>query len=196
MNNQAPFDLFDERLAAVRLLDEVLHRRPEPLTGHGASRAPGVYLLFGFPPIGAHKVDPYGPLRDRPLCWPIYAGSAAVNLADRLRRHVKKATHVDGLLDELFVVALPCTSAAVSLWAERVLLEAFRPAWGEPWCSGWGSKPCGTNRLSQRPNAWSVLTEPTRRYHRRPRHDAEQLARMLVEHLERTVPPGGAWPQM
>lgn len=187
-------DVLNEKRDRCRAIEAVLATAPVPLA-ELIDPAPGTYVL-----LYRGALDLYSRLR-RPCHQddlrsmseaggaPIYVGSAS-SLRERRRRHernVRACIDVDS--NDLLVVALPTRTLAGALYVERLLMDAFRPVWNQPFLSGFGSKPQGTTRTRhQRIPRWSVL-HPGRHSVPQTANDEQRarLAQRVTEHLQATV---------
>ena len=184
--------LLDERRHLVVAAEHVLNAPVLPLDAVTA-RGPGAYLL-----LYCGSLEIYAPIAYRGEGgsivqdggFPIYTGSAA-SLRERRQRHQRNLRGLEDVdEDDLRIIAVPTPSKAGAVYLEQLFIDAFRPAWNEPWLAGFGSKRQGkTRERGQRVSAWNVLhpgrfvDERAPRYPVCPGHLAERVTRKLTEQL-------------
>jgi len=156
--------LFDEESDTIRAIETALEA-PASCLQDERRRVPGAYLLLyrGTMSLYRRLRRPDESALGSITCdggYPIYVGSA-LDLAERARRHQRKA---EALLEPgaLLFVGLATASLAGGVYAERILIDQFRPVWNQPWLAGWGSKRQGRTRTaSQKPSPWAALHHPS-----------------------------------
>lgn len=132
---------WDEAELARRLL-EVVHTRERRPLEEVPEPGPGAYALFG---------SPWRPgLADGTI--PIYIGSCR-SLAERHARH-RRSLEEAGLTSSLRLLTLPTSSTASAAFAERLLIELYRPAWNVH-VRGFGNRTPGARR-SGRISSWDA----------------------------------------
>jgi hypothetical protein len=87
----------------------------------------------------------------------VYVGKGIVS--SRCSSHSASLSEAHAMASEDFVCrVLPYASQVEAELAERLLIDALRPAWNAPAFAGFGSRPQGAGReCHQRPSNWDVL---------------------------------------
>jgi hypothetical protein len=153
---------------------------PVPLSDLGDAPAqPGVY---GIEPSGP---DPWGLyLPALHSGEPLYIGSTAVSLSQRLGHHVTTACQADGLDPDLLVVRYLAISAEACVAAERHLIRTFVPVWNDgSGLSGFGSRPPGRGRPGLLASWFHSLHRGVEAFEAIPLHrDPAACRRRITEH--------------
>lgn len=179
---------WDELAVELTVLDEALYRPRVCLPDVvNVTRSAGIYLLF-------YATDEPVPCL-RPVAdgtYPVYVGSAT-NLRDRLGRHRRYCQPVPRLSGgaDLHALYVETPSHGSSLYCEA-LVDRLRPVFNHV-LTGFGSKPQGAKRTTQRMNAFSVLFPGRVVGSGAPGITSARLERQVACHLDAYAHPG-LWP--
>jgi hypothetical protein len=123
--------------------------RPVSVTGAGVDPGPGTYLLRYH-----GRLSLYRPVSE--TVFPVYVGSARC-VRERLHAHRRSLNSTVGLSpDDFSAIVLRAPSHPFAVYAEALLIDAWRPAWNIT-AKGFGSAGQGRARALQRQPDWVVL---------------------------------------
>lgn len=185
--------LFNTRADTANTLSALLHVSPVRLGDRTPPLMPGVYAITYrgtlelYAPLSRLLLTPGAPLAAGG--WPLYVGSTT-NLRKRSGEHAAGLRGVEELpLCHMEFIAVGVPSLGAARYGEDLAITAFTPVWNADGLAGFGSRPPGKTRTSQRTSAWGVL-------HRGragiatgdPGLSRVELVALVRAHLERTVP--------
>ena len=183
--HSGPIELWDERKHLIEVLNATEQSRPVDLDECRPPTSAGAYLLT----CTHTRLQCYK--RAVEMAWPVYAGST-INLRDRISAHRLKIRHLRNVdLGSVQVSWVVTSSPAGAVYAERLIIGAFRPAWNESWLSGFGSNRFGVNRTGTRRSAFDAL-HPSRRAVA-ARVSNSELKRRVEDHLEESASCRRLW---